>query len=318
MSHEFSPLNPLRIGSRRSPLAVRQAEEVRERLMEAHGLPLEAFRIVTVSTAGDRHPDRPFHELGGKGAFTREIERDLLDGKIDIAAHSMKDMPFELPDGLAMDCCLKRGDARDALAPGGPGGILDLPEGAAIGTSSIRRRAQLLFRRPDLRIAPLRGNVQTRMAKVREGAAHAAILAAAGLQRLGIAASLYRAVEADELLPAVAQGIIAVERRADDASAAGLLRAIHHGETGAAARAERAFMSRMEGSCQTPMAALAIVGDGQVTLRAEALMPGGEDCVSGMLAGPAGDAGKIGIEMAESLIGQASRGFFDWLPRPSG
>jgi hydroxymethylbilane synthase len=201
-----TPDRPLRIGARGSALALAQAHETRDRLMAAHGLPESAFAIVVIKTTGDAVQDRALSEIGGKGLFTKEIEEALLDGAIDLAVHSMKDMPTILPEGLALAAYLPREDVRDAFVSHRHSAIAALPQGAVVGSSSLRRRAQLLNRRPDLRVVEFRGNVQTRLRKLEEGVAEATFLAAAGLNRLGLRDLARQAIAPEEMLPAVAQG----------------------------------------------------------------------------------------------------------------
>ena len=211
-----TPEAPLRIGTRGSPLALAQAHETRRRLMAAFDLPEEAFEIVVIKTTGDQILDRPLKEIGGKGLFTREIEDDMLAGRIDIAVHSMKDMPVAQPDGLLLDCYLPREDVRDAFVSPHAGGLADLAPGTKVGTSSLRRKAQLLNRRPDLEVVEFRGNVQTRLRKLEDGVAACTFLAMAGLNRLGMTHVATSTIATEEMLPAVAQGAIGIERRADD------------------------------------------------------------------------------------------------------
>ena len=227
---------PLKIGTRGSPLALAQAHETRDRLMAAHGPPETAFEIVVIKTTGDDAAliaaDKALKELGGKGLFTREIEEALLSGAIDIAVHSMKDMPTAQPPGLLLDCYLPREDVRDAFVSPRFARIADLPEGAVVGSSSLRRRAQLANRRPDLKLVEFRGNVQTRLKKLDDGVAEATFLAMAGLRRLGRTEVARSAIAPEEMLPAVAQGAIGVERRSQDTRVAALLEPIHDLATG--------------------------------------------------------------------------------------
>ena len=223
---------PLKIGTRGSPLALAQAEETRDRLMTAHGLPAEAFEIIVIKTTGDQVQDRALSEIGGKGLFTKEIEEAMLAGSIDIAVHSMKDMPVEQPGGLVLDTYLPREDVRDAFVSLKVGAIDDLAQGAVVGTSSLRRRAQLAHKRPDLEIVEFRGNVQTRMRKLADGVASATFLACAGLARLGTEDPMIRPIPTETMLPAVAQGASGIERRQNDDATAELLGAIHHLPTG--------------------------------------------------------------------------------------
>jgi hydroxymethylbilane synthase len=274
-----TPAKPLRIGTRGSPLALAQARETRARLMAAFDLPEDAFEIVVIKTTGDDRSlidaDVALKTLGGKGLFTKEIEEDMLSGKIDIAVHSMKDMPVLQPEGLMLDCYLPREDVRDAFVSLHHGSLADLPSGAKVGSSSLRRRAQLKVRRPDLQVVEFRGNVQTRMKKLGDGVADATFLAMAGLKRLGMTDVVKSAIAPEDVLPAVAQGAIGIERRIADTRAAAMLEAIHHGPTGQRLAAERAFLAGLDGSCETPIAGLAELDGGTLRLRGEILRPTG-------------------------------------------
>ena len=308
--------SPLKIGTRGSPLALAQAFETRRRLMEAHGLSEDAFEIVIIKTTGDDRAmiaaDRPLKEVGGKGLFTKEIEVALLAGRIDIAVHSMKDMPVAQPDGLVLDCYLPREDVCDAFVSREHASIADLPEGALVGSSSLRRRAQLANRRPDLRLVQFRGNVQTRLKKLEEGVAVATFLAMAGLNRLGMAWVARTAIAPEDMLPAVAQGAIGIERRQDNAVAGNLLDAIHHRPTAERLDAERAFLAALDGSCETPIAGLAVhAGDG-LWLRGEILRPDGSEAIAGERRCAVSDGAEAGRDLARDLLEQAGEGFFDW------
>jgi len=305
-----TPVRPLKIGTRGSLLALWQAHEARRCLMEAFALPEAAFEVVVIKVLGDQVQDKALRDIGGKGLFTREIEEALLDGTIDIAVHSMKDMPTLQPEGLVLDCYLKRADVRDAFVSPRHGSIAELPPGATVGSSSLRRRAQLALRRPDLKLVEFRGNVQTRMRKLEEGVAAATFLAMAGLTRLGMLSVARGPIAPEEMLPAVAQGAIGVERRADDARVAAMLAAIHHDETGLRLAAERAFLLRLDGSCQTPIAGLAVIERGELWLRGEILRPDGSESVVGERRGPVGQGAEIGRALAEELLGRAGPGFF--------
>jgi len=307
-----SPATPLKIGTRGSPLALWQAHEVRRCLMAAHDLPEAAFEIVVIKVLGDQILDRALKDIGGKGLFTREIEEALLDGGIDIAVHSMKDMPTLQPEGLVLDCYLPREDVRDAFVSPGCAGVVDLPQGAVVGTSSLRRRAQLAHRRPDLQLVEFRGNVQTRMKKLEEGVAVATFLAMAGLNRLGLAHLARGAIDPEQMLPAVAQGAIGVERRSADTRVAGLLDAIHDGPTGLRLAAERAFLARLDGSCETPIAGLAVLDGAALWLRGELLRPDGSEVIVGDLRGTATDGAEMGRDLADQLLAQTPAGFFSW------
>ena len=240
----------IRIGTRGSPLALAQATDVQARLMAAHGLTAERCTIVVIKTSGDRILDRPLSEAGGKGLFTKEIEEALLDGSIDLAVHSMKDMPTELPTGLALACMLPREDVRDAFISLKYPTFAALPNGATLGTSSLRRAAQAAWARPDLTVVGFRGNVQTRLSKLAAGVADATFLAVAGLNRLGLADRITQAIPTEVMLPAVAQGAVGIEIRADDAMMLQLLRPLDDTPTHAAVTAERVFLRRLEGSCR--------------------------------------------------------------------
>ncbi|MEO0386056.1 MAG: hydroxymethylbilane synthase, partial [Pseudomonadota bacterium] len=303
-----TPKTPLRIGTRGSPLALAQAEETRARLMAAHDLPESAFAIQVIKTTGDRVLDRPLGEIGGKGLFTKEIEDALLAGGIDIAVHSMKDMPVDQPAGLCLDCYLPREDVRDAFVSLAHRSLDALPPGAVVGTSSLRRRAQLQHRRPDLRVVEFRGNVQTRMAKLEQGVAVATFLAMAGLNRLGMAHVPHRALGIDEMLPAVAQGAIGVERREADPVAEALLAAIHDAPTGQRLAAERAFLRGLDGSCQTPIGGLAELSEAGLHLRGEIIRPDGSEVLEHEVRGPIADGAALGQEAAEALRSRAGPG----------
>ena len=310
MTQMPDPSRPLKIGTRGSMLALAQASETRNRLAAAHGLPAEAFEIVVIKTTGDRIIDRPLKEIGGKGLFTREIEDALAGGQIDIAVHSMKDMPTIQPEDLVIDCLLPREDVRDAFVSPQFESIAAMPAGAVVGTSSLRRRAQLANRRPDLAIVEFRGNVQTRLRKLDDGVASATFLAMAGLSRLDMLDAARGPIDPAEMLPAVAQGAIGIERRQRDDRAADLLAAIHHGPTGQRVAAERAYLARLDGSCQTPIAGLAEIRDGSLLLRGEILRPDGSAAISGHREGPVADADIMGVDLADELLGRAGKDFF--------
>ena len=307
------PTRPLKIGTRGSMLALAQAHETRDRLAAAHGLAPDAFDIVVIKTTGDRIIDRPLKDIGGKGLFTKEIEDALIAGQIDIAVHSMKDMPTIQPEGLVIDCLLPREDVRDAFVSPHADSIAGLAAGAVVGTSSLRRRAQLAHRRPDLHLVEFRGNVQTRLRKLDDGIAVATFLAMAGLSRLDMLHVARGPIDPAEMLPAVAQGAIGVERRADDEVAAMLLAAIHHGPTGHRIAAERAFLARLDGSCQTPIAGLAEIRDDTLLLRGEILRPDGSAAISGHREGSLQDGPAMGADLAQELLDRAGAGFFDHL-----
>ena len=308
-----TPASPLRIGTRGSPLALAQAYETRARLAAAFDLPHEAFEIVVIKTTGDKVLDRPLKEIGGKGLFTREIEEDLLSGAIDIAVHSMKDMPVLQPEGLLLDCYLPREDVRDAFVSLEFDSLDALPAGTKIGSSSLRRRAQLTARRPDLEVVEFRGNVQTRMKKLEGGVAGATFLAQAGLNRLGMADVARSAISPEDMLPAVAQGAIGIERRANDPRTAEMLAAIHDRDTGTRLAAERAFLAGLDGSCETPIAGLAEIDGPMLRLRGEILRPDGSEVLSEDRSAPIAEAATLGADMARDLHARAGEGFFDWI-----
>ena len=305
-----SPHAPLRIGTRGSPLALAQAHETRDRLAAAWDVDEASFEVVVIRTTGDRIQDRPLRDLGGKGLFTREIEEALLRGAIDLAVHSTKDMPTQQPDGLVLDVFLPREDPRDALL--GAPSLADLPAHATVGTSSLRRRAQLLSRRADLRVVEFRGSVQTRLAKLRDGVAQATFLAMAGLHRLGRGDLAAIPLDPAEMLPAVAQGTIGVERRGSDGRVAELLAPIHDAPTERRIAAERAFLAALDGSCETPIAGLASLDGGVLTLRGEILRPDGSDRFEGSETGAAEDGAEMGRALGRHLLSLAPSGFFDW------
>ena len=309
-----TPAEPLMIGTRGSPLALAQAYETRARLMAAFGLPEGAFEIVVIKTTGDDRSmidaDRPLKEIGNKGLFTKEIEEAMLDGRIDIAVHSMKDMPVAQPEGLVLDCYLPREDVRDAFVSLKDGGLAALPEGAIVGTSSLRRKAQLLNRRPDLKIVEFRGNVQTRLKKLGDGVADATFLAMAGLNRLNMTDVPRVAIEVEEMLPAVAQGAIGIERRVDDERAASMLAAIHHTPTGQRLAAERAFLAALDGSCETPIGGLAELQGDTLRLRGEILRIDGSESLSDEVSGPISEGPALGQALAKTLLDRAGGRFF--------
>ena len=307
-----TPTEPLKIGTRGSPLALAQAYETRSRLSAAFDLPEEAFEIILIKTTGDRIIDRPLKEIGGKGLFTREIEQAMLIGEIDIAVHSMKDMPVLQPEGLLLDTYLPREDVRDAFVSPSVKNLADLPAGAKVGTSSLRRKAQVLVAYPQLEVVEFRGNVQTRLKKLDDGVAACTFLAMAGLNRLGRSEVAQCAIEPEVMLPAVAQGAIGIERRADDSRAADMLAAIHHTETGERLAAERAFLAALDGSCETPIAGLAELSGGNLRLRGEILRPDGSESLSDEGTALIEDGAQLGREMAARLLARAGDGFFDW------
>ena len=292
-------------------MALAQAHETRARLMAAFDLPEDAFAICVIKVMGDVIQDRALKDIGGKGLFTREIEDALLDGSIDIAVHSMKDMPVEQPGGLVLDTYLPREDVRDAFVSLTAKGLQDLEQGAIVGTSSLRRRSQLLAKRPDLQVVEFRGNVQTRLMKLGNGVAEATFLAMAGLNRLNMDDVPRIPVAVEDMLPAIAQGAIGIERRGDDTRAAAMLEALHDGPTGQRLAAERAFLAHLDGSCETPIGGLAELDGGRLRLRGEILRTDGSQVLTDDMTGPVEDGAEMGRAMAVKLLEQAGPGFFD-------
>lgn len=290
----------LKLGTRGSPLALAQAHQVRALLAASAGWPEDAVEICVIKTSGDRIQDRPLSEVGGKGLFTKELEDALIDRRIDLAVHSMKDVATHLPPGLRIAALLPREDVRDCLLTPRGGGIEALPANARLGTSSLRRAAQMRALRPDLIIVPFRGNVETRMAKLVDGMADATLLAMAGLNRLQMAHTGVP-IAAEVLLPAPAQGAIGLEIRSEDAQTAALLSPLDHAPTASAIAAERAFLAGLDGSCRTPIAALATIEGETLTLRGEILREDGRARTSGQRVGPVSDAIMLGRDLADAL-----------------
>ncbi|MBL8660177.1 MAG: hydroxymethylbilane synthase [Rhodospirillales bacterium] len=323
-----TPTACLRIGTRGSPLALVQAEEALARLVltqPALGKP-GAAEIVVIKTTGDRILDRPLAEVGGKGLFTKEIDEALLDGRVDLAVHSVKDLPTWLPAPIILAATLSREDPRDALIAPGFETIAALPEGCVVGTSSLRRQAQLLHRRPDLSIVPLRGNVATRLRKVADGTVGATLLAMAGLNRLekmgrldaaadlgtGNSDQAIHPVAAEQMLPAAGQAAIGITCREDDEAVRMLLAAVDDRRTHLCVAAERAMLTVLDGSCRTPIAALAVVDDDLATLRICGLIarPDGTRLIAERRRGDADDAQRLGRDLGEALRAEGGAGFF--------
>ena len=303
----------LRIGTRASQLAMAQAHQTRARLMAAHRLAEGAFEIVPITTSGDRIQDRPLADAGGKGLFTKEIEEALLDRRIDIAVHSSKDMPTVLPDGLQLSTFLPREDARDAFLGRGAPRIADLPRGARVGSSSLRRQALIRRLRPDLDVVLFRGNVQTRLRKLEEGVADGTMLALAGLKRLGLESIATEIMPLDAFPPAPGQGAIGIEGRVGDARTNDLLAAIHDVPTGQALACERAFLASLDGSCRTPIAGHATVADGKICFNGLIVTPDGRTEHRIAASGAACDAAEIGAAAGGDIRAKAGAAFFeDW------
>jgi len=295
----------LRIATRKSKLALWQAEWVAGRLRELHpGLRVELVKVVT---KGDKILDVPLAKVGGKGLFVKEIEDALLDGRADIAVHSMKDVPTELPEGLHLPVVCEREDPRDAWFSRTGAGFRDLPAGSRVGTSSLRRQAQLRALRPELVFENLRGNVDTRLRKLSEGRYDAIVLAAAGVKRLGLADRVTEYLDTDLTLPAIGQGAIGIECRRDDPRVNALVAPLRHEPTWTAVTAERAFLARLEGGCQVPIAAFAQVTDGFVRLRGLVGNLAGTEIVRGERSGPKGEAAALGRALADELLDRGAR-----------
>lgn len=297
----------IRIGTRASPLALAQAYETRTRLMQAHGLAEDQFEIVKIITTGDKVLGQPLAEIGGKGLFTQELEEALLSGALDLAVHSMKDVPTALPTGLELAALLPREDPRDALISLTAKSLQDLPKGAKLGSSSLRRSAQALRIRPDLEPVQFRGNVQTRLRKLEEGVAAATFLAVAGLNRLGLSQHISKVMPMDEMLPAVAQGAIGIEINGSNERARKLVEAIHHADTGIAVSCERAFLAELEGSCRTPIAGHARIENGSLHFRGQLLSEDGKSCFEAELSAPIADALRLGLEVGRRVKGHQNR-----------
>jgi hydroxymethylbilane synthase len=305
------PTKPLRIGTRGSALALAQAAETRARLMQAHGLPEEAFAIEVITTSGDRIQDRPLSEAGGKGLFTKEIEEALLDGRIDLAVHSSKDMPTVLPDGLQLSAFLPREDPRDAFIGRTAATIEDLPQGAVIGSSSLRRQALIKRMRPDIAVVMFRGNVDTRLRKVSEGEVDGTILALAGLKRLQRAQAATHVMPLTLFPPAPGQGAICIESRAGDAATLQMLGPLDHRATHLALTCERAFLGALDGSCRTPIAGYAEVDGDRLSFAGMILTPDGCRAHTISETGSADEAAKIGRSAGETIRSKAGPSFFE-------
>jgi hydroxymethylbilane synthase len=299
---------PLRIGTRGSPLALVQARTVRARLAAVLGVAEEAIELVIIRTTGDAIQDRPLADAGGKGLFTKEIEEALLDGRIDLAVHSAKDVPTISQPGLMLAACLEREDPRDVFISRKATSFADLPQGATLGTTSPRRQAIAKHIRPDLRIVPLRGNVATRLAKLDAGEMDATILALAGMKRLGLESHATRIMEVAEFLPASGQGTIAIETRDSDLRTIELLRSIDHADSSTALACERAFLGVLDGSCKTPIGGYAEISGDTIHLRGLLAHPDGDPSVSYELRGARSDAVRIGTEAGHYIKRTAPAG----------
>ena len=300
---------PIRIGTRGSRLALWQAGAARDALTAAHGFGPEAVEIVPIRTSGDKIRDRPLSEAGGKGLFSKEIEAALLAGTIDLAVHSAKDMETRLPDGLMIGGCLEREDVCDALVAHSAATLDALPNGARVGTASLRREALLRRVRPDLRIELLRGNVPTRVAKVESGELDATLLASAGLKRIGLQAKITALLPLEKFPPACGQGTIAIECRADDARIRALLADIDHRETSTALACERAFLAALDGSCKTPIAGYARIEAGALRFDGMILSEDGRESYAASASGDPADAGEIGRRTGLEIRGKSPAEF---------
>ncbi|MFK7791742.1 MAG: hydroxymethylbilane synthase [Devosiaceae bacterium] len=299
----------LTIGTRGSALALAQAYETRKRLVAAHGCAPDDIVVQVFSTRGDEILDQPLAEIGGKGLFTEEIEAALADGRIDIAVHSSKDMPTQLPDGLVLDVFLPREDARDVFISRDGATLETLPAGSVVGTASLRRAALVKRVRPDLETTSIRGNVQTRLKKLQEGVVDATLLALAGLSRLDLKPDHMSILPPDSFPPALAQGAIGIETRSDDTRILGLLAPIHHSETGDAVACERAFLSALDGSCKTPIAGHATIQGDEITLSGIVLTEDGTQHHTTEVHGTRSDGVSLGYEAGAALRAKAGAGF---------
>lgn len=300
----------VRIGTRGSPLALWQANKVRELLMASHKLDGDQVELHIIKTSGDKIQDKALRAFGGKGLFTKEIEEALLKDKIDIAVHSMKDMPTVFPEGLDITSYLEREDVRDAFLSKKAATLQDLPKGAVLGSSSLRRQAQIKRLRPDIEVVTYRGNVETRLRKLEEGEVDATLLACAGLKRLGMEEVITSCIEVDDMLPAIAQGAIGVEHRSEDATMIELLKPLNHRETEICVRTERSFLRALDGSCQTPIAGLAELNGDEVVFCGEILKPDGTLHFEASGESSVADAEQLGRDLAEDLLVRAGGDFF--------
>ena len=299
----------LRIGTRASLLAVTQSTWVKNQIEQAH--PQTRVELVKITTKGDKILDVPLAKVGGKGLFVKEIEDALLEGSVDLAVHSMKDVPTELPEGLHIGIIPVRETPYDAFLSNKADAISALPQGATIGTSSLRRKSQLAAMRPDLNIVDLRGNIDTRLRKLDEGVYDAIILAGAGLNRLGLADRITTLLPSEQMLPAISQGALGIELRQEDTELFEGLQFLHHRETAVAVAAERAFLLRLEGGCQVPIGAHATLDGGKVSLTGLIAEVDGSRILKDALSGPGEDAAHLGKALAEQLLDQGGKAILD-------
>jgi len=296
----------VRIATRKSPLALWQAEHVAAELQRHH--PGLAVELVTMTTRGDKILDSPLAKVGGKGLFVKELEQGMLEGRADLAVHSMKDVPVEFPEGLHLAVVMRRAEHRDAFVSNRHARLAELPQGAVVGTCSLRRQCQLLAWRDDLQIRDLRGNVNSRLAKLDAGDFDAIILAGAGLQRLGFDERIRELLAPEQSLPAIGQGAIGIECRADDARINALLAPLADADTSIRIAAERALNARLMGGCQVPIAGYAELENGQIWMRGLVGSPDGREVIRGERRGPAGDAATLGTALAEELLERGAEG----------
>ena len=299
----------IRIGTRGSPLALMQANEVKSLLVKSNNLLEENIKISIIKTTGDKILDKPLSSVGGKGLFTKEIEEALINNKIDIAVHSLKDMPTKQPTGLLVNCFLEREDPRDAFISTKIKNLARLHSDAIVGTSSLRRKAQILNIIPTVEVVEFRGNVQTRLKKLENEIADCTFLAIAGLKRLNLTHLITEPIPITKMLPAVAQGIICIEQRSNDHKISKLLKALNHKPTMIRALAERTMLEILDGSCQTPIAGLAIIKEGQIILKGEILKLDGSKKISYEATDNIDNASKVGQSVGLSLLKKAGRGF---------
>ena len=306
----------LRIGTRGSNLALWQANWVKDRLTEAY--PGADITLTIIKTKGDKILDVPLAQVGGKGLFVKEIEEALLDGRVDLAVHSMKDMPAEMPEGLAIGPIPQREVPFDVLISASGATLKDLTEGATIGTCSLRRAAQLHHARPDLRILPLRGNLDTRLRKLDAGEMDAIVLAAAGVRRLGLAARISETLAPTVMLPAVAQGALCIEVRRDDPDTAAALAFLDHPQSAMAVTGERAFLKRLGGSCQVPVAGYATIENDTIAMAGLVAELDGSRVIRKARRGPVRRCREIGIELAEELLNDGADDILNRLTSTAG
>ncbi|NUF82445.1 hydroxymethylbilane synthase [Acinetobacter seifertii] len=297
-------MKTLKIATRQSPLALWQAEHIRARLQELH--PDLTVELVKFVTQGDKILDTPLAKIGGKGLFVKELEAALLDGRADLAVHSMKDVPMALPEGLTLAVICEREDPLDAFVSNNFEKFTDLPQGARVGTSSLRRKSQILKQRPDLQIIDLRGNVGTRLSKLDDGQYDAIILASAGLKRLGLENRIRHTIEPNVSLPAVGQGALGLECRADDQEVLALIQPLLHIETDVCVRAERAFNAYLEGGCQVPIAGYATLQDGKIHIEGRVGSPDGQTLLRAEMTDEAHNAQQLGENLARNLLEQGA------------